>query len=115
MKNQDLQYRFYIFAGILLLGVPFYQSYFNYHIHKSIDESLSANNKITSRHVEARTQLTQARNYWANQYYASEHINKQLEKQLDVINKYWHKELSDLQDRFFDLKHGAKESKQNEK
>jgi len=108
MKNYTMQERFFIFLGLICLGIVYTNIYYHNKFDQDIQESLDFNNEIASTHVATSITKSMAIDHWKSMYLAQKEFSSMLEKQVDVINNYWSKENSKLRDELFDLKNTSK-------
>ena len=108
LNKMTIQERFFIFLGLICLGIVYTNLYYHHKFDQDIQESLAFNNEIASTHVATSITKSMAIDHWKSMYLAQKEFSSMLEKQVDVINNYWSKENSKLRDELFDLKNTSK-------
>jgi len=108
LNKMTIQERFFIFLGLICLGIVYTNLYYHHKFDQDIQESLAFNNEIASTHVATSITKSMAIDHWKSMYLAQKEFSSMLEKQVDVINNYWSKENSKLRDELFDLKNTNK-------
>ena len=107
MTKYTIQERFFIFLGLVCLGMMFTNHYYLNKYDKDIHESLNKNYDISKTHIANSINKSLAIEHWKSMYLGQKGYGEMLEKQIDVINNYWSKENLKLKDELFDLKHST--------
>ncbi len=104
MKNYTIQERFFIFLGLICLGMCYLGHYYHYKWDREIQASIHRSEEISQKHIVNSINKSMAIDHWKAMYLAQKNFSIMLEKQVDAINDYWSKENSKLRDELFDLK-----------
>ena len=104
LNKMTIQERFFIFLGLICLGIVYTNLYYHHKYDQDIQESLAFNNEIATTHIATSITKSMAIDHWKSMYLAQKEFSSMLETQVDVINNYWSKENSKLRDELFDLK-----------
>ena len=104
----SIQERFFVFLGIICLGITYTNHYFHQKIDRQINDSVERSNEIIKKHHSESIAKTQAIIHWKSMYEGQKSYGVMLEKQIDVVNDYWRKEYTKVTDELFDIKNTKK-------
>ena len=104
MTNYTIQERFFVFLGLICLGIWFTVYYYHNKYDNDIQRSLRTTEEITTLHVKNSIQKGIAMSYWKSMYLSQVSYTESLNDEIDLLNNFWINENKKLTDELFDLK-----------
>ena len=104
MNKLSLYQRFFLCMSLCFCLTVGYQFYLTVDIERNINDTLQETNSISTKYTEMYMDASRENRDLKLIIQQFKTDNQRLEKQVDLVNDYWKKELNKVNSELFDLK-----------